>query len=226
MVRLAFAEVTRGFLAEPSAWREPFTSEKRRLSWAALRFAALADLTLLVNGPALKRKGHANGRLADILSSIFLGICAVRRALHEGRTEKDPLVRVSVETCLARIDEAFLALLREFDAPLLGLLLRGPALWWARLNPLTRGPRDADLDAVVEAGSQARFLPRHPHLRHLPRLAARPPHEARRSPAGGDDRRSPREADRRGATRRAIRRGHARRTSRLGHQRGLPDSRW
>ncbi len=154
LVRLAFAEVTRGFLVEPSSWREPFTSEKRRLSWAALRFAALADLTLLVNGPALKRKGHASGRLADILSSIFLGICAVRRALHEGRTEKDPLVRVSVESCLARIDEAFLALLREFDAPLLGLLLRGPALWWARFNPLTRGPRDADLDAVVEVCSQ------------------------------------------------------------------------
>ena len=63
-------------------------------------------------------------------------------------------MRVSVESSLARIDEAFLALLREFDAPILGLLLRGPALWWARINPLTRGPRDADLDAVVEACSQ------------------------------------------------------------------------
>ena len=42
------------------------------------RFAALADLTLLLNGPALKRKGHLNGRLADVLSSIFLGTCALR----------------------------------------------------------------------------------------------------------------------------------------------------
>lgn len=150
LCRLAFAEVTRGVLADPSAWRAPLTSEKRRLSWAALRFAALADLTLLVNGPALKRKGHANGRLADALSAIFFGISAVRRAVHEGRTEKDPLVRASVETCLARADEAFVAVLGEFQAPLLGLLLRGPALWWARINRLTRGPRDADLDAVVD----------------------------------------------------------------------------
>jgi acyl-CoA dehydrogenase len=154
LVRLAVAEVTRGFLADPSAWVGPFTSEKRRLSWAALRFAALADLTLLVNGPALKRKGHANGRLADVLTSVFFGVCAVRRAAHEGRTEKDPLVRVSVETCLARADEAFLALLREFKTPLLGLLARGPALWWARMNPLTRGAKDADLDAAVDEYSK------------------------------------------------------------------------
>ncbi|MBX7187948.1 MAG: acyl-CoA dehydrogenase [Vicinamibacteria bacterium] len=151
LLRLAFAEITRGVLADPSAWRAPLTSEKRRLSWAALRFAALADLTLLVNGPALKRKGHANGRLADALSAIFFGIAAVRRAMHEERTEKDPLVRAAVESCLARADAALLAVLREFEAPLLRPLLRGPALWWARLNPLTRGPRDADLDAVVEA---------------------------------------------------------------------------
>jgi acyl-CoA dehydrogenase len=75
----------------------------------------------------------------------------VRRALHEGRTEADPLVRAAVEANLARADEGFRALLREFDAPILGPLLRGPALAWARLNPLTRGPRDRDLDAVVEA---------------------------------------------------------------------------
>ena len=151
--RLVAAEWTRGVLADPSAWRGPFTSSKRRLAWASLRFAALADLTLLVSGPALKRKGHLSGRLADVVSSIFLGVCAVRRAIHEERREDDPLVRAAVETCLARVDAAFLGLLREFDAPVLGLWLRGPALWWARLNPLTRGPRDADLDAVVDAHS-------------------------------------------------------------------------
>lgn len=152
--RLAFAEITRGVLADPSSWRGAFRSQKRRLSWATLRFAALADLTLLAQGPALKRKGHANGRLADVLSSLFFGICALRRAQHEERSEKDPLAVAAVETCLARADEAFLAVLREFEAPLLGPLLRGPGLWWARLNPLTRGPRDRDLDAATEIYSQ------------------------------------------------------------------------
>jgi acyl-CoA dehydrogenase len=152
--RLLAAEVTGGALAEVSASKGSFRSEKRRLSWAALRFAALADLTLLVNGPALKRKGHANGRLADALSSIFFGICAVRRAIHEGRPETDALVRASVDVCLARADAAFLASLREFDAPILGLALRGPARFWARLCPLSRGPKDADLDEVVSAHSR------------------------------------------------------------------------
>lgn len=148
--RLALAEVSRGLLTSASSWRGPFRSEKRRLSWAALRFAALADLTLLVNGPALKRRGHANGRLADVLSSLFLGLGAIRRAAAEGREDGDPLVRASVETCLSRADAAFVALLREFDTPVLRLALAGPALWWARLNPLTRGPKDQDLDSVVE----------------------------------------------------------------------------
>jgi acyl-CoA dehydrogenase len=154
LCRLALAEITRGLLTSASSWRGPFRSEKRRLSWAALRFAAIADLTLLVHGPALKRRGHANGRLADVLSSTFLGMCALRRAAAEGRGSEDPLVRASVETCLARADAAFLSLLREFDTPVLRLLLKGPALWWARLNPLTRGPKDADLDQVVEAHSR------------------------------------------------------------------------
>ena len=155
LVRLAVAELTRGALTSLSAYVGPHRSLKRRLSWAALRFAALADLTLLAHGPALKRKGHASGRLADILSSLFLGISALRRAAQEGRGDPDPIVRSAVEICLARIDQATLALLREFEAPLLGLLLRGPGLWWARLNALSRGPRDADLDAVVTTYGQA-----------------------------------------------------------------------
>ena len=152
--RLVTAELTRGVLSHPSVWWGRFTSEKRRLSWAALRFAALADLTLLANGPALKKRGHANGRLADALSAIFLGVCAVRRALAEGRREDDPLVRASVATCLARADVAFASLLRESSGPALGLFLRGPALWWVRLSPLTRGPRDRDLDSAVEAHAE------------------------------------------------------------------------
>lgn len=154
LVRLSVAELTRGALTSLTAHAGPHRSLKRRLSWAALRFAALADLTLLAHGPALKRKGHASGRLADILSSLFFGICALRRAAHEGRGQDDPIVRSAVETCLARIDQSMLSCLREFEAPLAGPLFRGPGLWWARLNPLTRGPRDADLDAVVSVYGQ------------------------------------------------------------------------
>lgn len=152
--RLAAAELTRGALAEPSAWMGPFASEKRRLSWAALRFAALSDLALLANGPALKKRGHANGRLADALSAIFLGVCAVRRGVAEGRPSGDPMVRAAVATCLGRADRAFSELLRESTIPFLGLALRGPALWWTRLSPLTRGPRDRDLDALVDAHAE------------------------------------------------------------------------
>lgn len=152
VLRLVITELTRGHATSLS--RGPFASQKRRLSWAALRFACLADLTLLVNGPALKKRGHASGRLSDALSAMFLAFCGLRRAAAEGRREDDPLVRAAIDTCLARVDVAVQESLRESQAPVLGGFLRGPALWWARLSPLTRGPRDLDLDGAVERLSE------------------------------------------------------------------------
>ena len=153
-IRLAFAEATRGALTDVSAWRGPFAAHKRRLSWATVRLAALADLALIAFGPNLKKMGHANGRFADALSSIFLGVAALRRALHENRKDGDALVDASIETCLSRADEAFALLLREFKAPLIGPLLNGPAYWWARLNRLSRGASDAKLDSAVLVHSE------------------------------------------------------------------------
>ncbi len=87
---------------------------------------------------------------------MFLGMAALRRFEAEGRRPEDlPLVQWAAETSLARVQEAFEGICRNFEAPLIGPLIRGPVAWWTRVNPITplgstRGPGDR-LGAQVAA---------------------------------------------------------------------------
>ncbi len=125
----------------------------RRLAWASARFAALADLAMLSLGGKLKFKEKLSGRFADVLSWMYLGISALRRFEAEGRREEDlPLVRWALDWSLARIQEAFEGLYRNFEGPL-AAWMRGPAAFFARLNPLGAPPSDRD-GALVAATLQ------------------------------------------------------------------------
>jgi acyl-CoA dehydrogenase len=142
--------VTRGRLARSPAGGAT-ARYYRRLAWASARFAFWADLAMLGLGAKLKYRGKLTGRFADVLSWLYLGFAALRRFEAEGRRPEDlPLVRWAAEHALERIQEGFEGIFRNFDAPLLGLLARGPALLWARLNPLGAPPSDA-LGAEVAA---------------------------------------------------------------------------
>lgn len=115
-----------------------------KLAWASARFALYSDLAMAVHGGDLKRKGKLTGRLADILSWQILAFAALRRFEAEGRREEDlPLVQWAVEDSLAKIQQAFEGVLQNVGGPLLGLWLRGPVLWWHRVNPIGRPPSDA-----------------------------------------------------------------------------------
>lgn len=149
LVRLFFAEVSRGFLTSPHFG--PLGSQKRRIGWIALRFAAISDLSLLLYGARLKRKGHVSGRLADALSSIVIAICAVRRKEASEQKWDDALSEASIEWALARAEVALQSTLRHFDVPLIGAILRGPVSMWARMNVVSRGPVDKTVDALVRA---------------------------------------------------------------------------
>ncbi len=128
----------------------------RRLRWASARFALWADLAILAYGSRLKRRGKLTGRFADALSWLYLGFAALRRFEAEGRRDEDlPLVHWALQHSLNHIQESLEGVLRNFDAPLLGLLARGPARWWARLCPLGQPPSDA-------LGSRAANLLRRP----------------------------------------------------------------
>ena len=134
--------VTGGWLA-PSPVGGPTARYYRRLAWASATFATLSDLAMITMGSRLKQKGKLTGRFADALSWMYLGLCALRRYEAEGRRPEDlPLVQWAAEHSLAQVQAAFEGIRRNFDAPVIGWLLRGPAALFSRLNPVGAPPSD------------------------------------------------------------------------------------
>ncbi|MEO1086724.1 MAG: acyl-CoA dehydrogenase domain-containing protein, partial [Acidobacteriota bacterium] len=141
-VRAAWHGLTRGRTAR-SPVRGPEARFYRRIAWCSARFAFYADLAMMTLGGQLKFRGKLTGRFADILSSLYLMTTALRRFEAEGRPAEDlPLLTWACDEQLAKIQESFEGLLRNLDIPVLGALLRGPVLWWARLNPVGARPKD------------------------------------------------------------------------------------
>jgi len=115
----------------------------RKLGWAAAAYAFYADLAMAALGGKLKFRGKLTGRLADILSWLYLGLAVLRRYEAEGRQKEDlPLVRYAAETCLAQIQQGFEGLLANFDVPVLAPLLRGPVAAWHRFLRFGKAPAD------------------------------------------------------------------------------------
>lgn len=124
----------------------------RRLAWASSRFALLTDLALFLMGAKLKQKGKLSGRFADALSWQLFTFTTLRRFEAEGRPEADlPVVQWACEYSLQRVQEAFEGIYANFDAPVVGWLLRYPGRLWLRANPLSTGPSDSLDRAVANA---------------------------------------------------------------------------
>ncbi|MEA2601044.1 MAG: acyl-CoA dehydrogenase [Acidobacteriota bacterium] len=143
LLRSAWLGLSRGRLAR-SPVSGPTARYYRRLSWASARFAVLADLAMLSLGGRLKFKEKLSGRFGDVLSWMYLGMSTLRRFEAEGGREEDlPLVRWALDWSLAQIQEAFEGLYQNFEGPL-AFWMRGPAVFFARLNPLGAPPSDSD----------------------------------------------------------------------------------
>lgn len=96
----------------------------RQLERMSSAFALCADLTMLTLGGALKRKEKLSGRLADILSHLYLASCVLKHYEDQGRPESDtPLMRWACEQSLYEIQHAFDLLFQNFpNRPLAGLM--------------------------------------------------------------------------------------------------------
>ncbi len=141
LVRAALLGATRGRLAR-SPLAGPTSKYWRRIAWASARFAVLTDLVMLSLGSRLKMRQKLTGRLADVLSWLYLALCALRRFEAEGRREEDlPLVSWSVEHALSRIQTAFKGIYRNFEGPA-APFLRSFGAWWCRVNPVGQPPSD------------------------------------------------------------------------------------
>ncbi len=140
LLRTLVMGLTRGRAA-----RTPIDGETahyaRRLDWLAAAFALNADLSMMTLGSSLKRRERLSARLGDVLSLLFLGSAVIKHFEDQGRPAADlPLVRWAMEDHLRGIQEAFLALWRNFPNRNLARVLR--RLTFPAGLPF-RGPDDA-----------------------------------------------------------------------------------
>lgn len=134
--------LTRGWTAGSPVKGETATYY-RRLGWASTRFAILSDLAMIFMGAKLKAKGNFTGRLADVLSWLFLCTATLRRFEAEGRRDEDlPMVHYALNYGLKQIQDGFEGVYANFDAPVVGWWFKTVGSWLLRLNPIGRGVSD------------------------------------------------------------------------------------
>ncbi len=142
LLRAGWHSLFRGRLVR-SPVSGPTARYYRKLSWASACFAVLTDLAMLGYGSQLKRAEKQAGRFADAISWMYLGFACLRRFEAEGRRAEDlPLVDWALQTSLHEIQFAFEGILMNFKRGMIGMLLRGPLCFWARIQRIGNPPSD------------------------------------------------------------------------------------
>jgi acyl-CoA dehydrogenase len=97
----------------------------RQLARYSQSFALVGDWTVAFLGGDLKRKQRLAGRLADILSDLYLLSAVLKRYEDEGRIRDDiPLVDAIARDHLFAIEQSFAAVFANFPNPALRWLMR------------------------------------------------------------------------------------------------------
>ncbi|HEV7719320.1 MAG TPA: acyl-CoA dehydrogenase [Arsenicitalea sp.] len=88
-------------------------------------FALVGDWTVAFLGGDLKRKQRLSGRLADILSELYLLSATLKRFEDEGRLKEDaPVVDAIARDAIFAIEQDFAAVFANFPNPVLANLMR------------------------------------------------------------------------------------------------------
>jgi acyl-CoA dehydrogenase len=95
----------------------------QRLTRLSTAFAVMSDAAMLAFGGALKRKEKISGRLADVLSYLYLASATIKRFEDDGRPPEDePLMRYACEYCLHQAEKTKVVVIKNMP-PLLRRLL-------------------------------------------------------------------------------------------------------
>ena len=87
-------------------------------------FALVGDWTVAFLGGDLKRKQRLSGRMADILSDLYLLSAVLKRYEDEGRVREDaPLIDAIAKDHLFAIEQSFAAVFANFPNPFLSWLM-------------------------------------------------------------------------------------------------------
>ncbi len=120
-------------------------------------FAMTADLAMFVLGGALKRKEKLSGRLADVLSHLYLASAVLKRFEDQGRPEADlPLVRWCCEYSLHMIQQQLSEFFRNMPNRIVAWKLRA---WAFPLGQHFAMPSDElghEVAVLIQSPSEAR----------------------------------------------------------------------
>lgn len=123
-VRAFLLGLTNGRLSK-APLKGPTAHYYRRLNHLSAAFTFVSDMVLLTLGGKFKFKEKLSGRLADILSHLYLCSAMLKRYEDQGRNEEDlPLLRWGMRDSLYLIQERLVEVTRHLPVPLLGPLVR------------------------------------------------------------------------------------------------------
>jgi acyl-CoA dehydrogenase len=118
--------VSFGLLAsQPKATAPEMGKWYRQLARYSQSFALVGDWTVAFLGGDLKRKQRLSGRMADILSDLYLISAVLKRYEDEGRIAEDkPVVDAIVRDHLHAIEQSFAGVFANFPNPVLRWAMR------------------------------------------------------------------------------------------------------
>lgn len=105
--------------------RGPSRGCYQQLTRMSAAFALVADAALLVLGGSLKRREKLSGRLADVLSYLYLASAALKRFEDQGRPQEDlPLLQWVCDHALYEMQQSLNGLLQNFPSRPVAWVLR------------------------------------------------------------------------------------------------------
>ncbi|MDX8407911.1 MAG: acyl-CoA dehydrogenase, partial [Mariprofundaceae bacterium] len=144
----AFVFSVSGALLAKSPVSGPTARYYRQLARFSAGMSAMADVSLLLMGGALKRKESISGRFADALGYLYLCSAILKRHEDDGRpADALPLVAWGCEYALYQVQEALDGIMRNFPNRLAAVKMRAWVLPWGRRLSL---PSDRANKAVAE----------------------------------------------------------------------------
>lgn len=97
----------------------------QQLTRASAAFTLIADVTMGFLGGKLKFKENLSAKLGDLLAMMYMVSAVLKRFQDEGSPSADlPIIKWSLDYCLANYWQTMDALLRNFPNPTLGMSLR------------------------------------------------------------------------------------------------------
>jgi acyl-CoA dehydrogenase len=113
------------FASSPHKTAPEMAKWYRQLARYSQSFALVGDWTVAFLGGDLKRKQRLSGRMADILSDLYLLSAVLKRYEDEGRIAEDkPVVDAIARDHLYAIEQGFAGVFQNFPSPVLRWVMR------------------------------------------------------------------------------------------------------